>query len=103
MFCYAKYITHICVTKVSDVTKIIKKIQLRLSLTQNLIKMVFANIRNQATERARIVKLLMEKTQTSESVVYRWLSGQITPPPIKQRIIAEVLGRPIEELFPKND
>lgn len=65
--------------------------------------MVFTDIRNQATERARIVKLLMEKTQTSESVVYRWLSGKITPPPLKQRIIAEVLGCPIEELFPKND
>ena len=57
--------------------------------------MVFTDIKSQPNERARLVKLLMEKTQTSESVVYRWLSGQITPPPIKQKIIAEVLNRPI--------
>ena len=63
--------------------------------------MVFTDIKSQANERARIVKLLMEKTQTSESVVYRWLARQSTPPPIKQKIISEVLGRPIEELFPK--
>jgi hypothetical protein len=63
--------------------------------------MVFTDIKSQPNERARLVKLLMAKTQTSESVVYRWLSGQITPPPIKQKIIAEVLNRPIEELFPK--
>jgi hypothetical protein len=63
--------------------------------------MVFTDIKSQPNERARLVKLLMEKTQTSESVVYRWLSGQITPPPIKKKIIAEVLNRPIEELFPK--
>lgn len=63
--------------------------------------MVFTDIKSQPNERARIVKLLMKKTQTSESVVYRWLSGKITPPPIKQKIISEVLNRPIEELFPK--
>lgn len=63
--------------------------------------MVFTDIKFQPNERTQLVKLLMEKTQTSESVVYRWLSGQITPLPLKQKIISEVLGRPIEELFPK--
>lgn len=63
--------------------------------------MVFTDIKSQPNERTQLVKLLMEKTQTSESVVYRWLFGQITPPPLKQKIISEVLGRPIEELFPK--
>lgn len=33
--------------------------------------MVFTDIKSQPNERARLVKLLMEKTQTSESVVYR--------------------------------
>ena len=64
--------------------------------------MVFTDIKSQPNERTQRVKLLMEKTQTSESVVYRWLSGQITPPPLKKKIISEVLGRPIEELFPKS-
>lgn len=63
--------------------------------------MVFTDIKFHPNERTQLVKLLMEKTQTSESVVYRWLSGQITPPPLKQKIISEVLGCPIEELFPK--
>lgn len=48
--------------------------------------MVFTDIKSQPNERTQLVKLLMEKTQTSESVVYRWLSGQITPPPLKQKL-----------------
>lgn len=62
--------------------------------------MVFFDILNQPNEKRRLIKLLMERTQSSESTVYRWISGKITPPPIKKQIIADVLGKPVNELFP---
>lgn len=65
------------------------------------MKMVFSERMNQPNQKRQLVKLLMEKTQTSESTVYRWISGVIVPPPIKQQIIADVLGEPVEQLFPK--
>ena len=47
------------------------------------------------------IKELAEKTMTSVQTVYRWINGSIVPPPLKQQIIAEHLGIPVSELFPK--
>lgn len=46
------------------------------------------------------IKKLAQLTFTSPSVVYRWISGEIVPPMLKKRIIAEYLGKSVEELFP---
>jgi hypothetical protein len=56
---------------------------------------------DQLDEQKRVLISRMEsETMTSNSVVYRWISGEITPPPIKKRIISEIIGLPESELFP---
>lgn len=66
--------------------------------------MVFSEyIKSLPNQRQDMIEQLARETQTSKSVVYRWMSGQITPPPVKQTIISNILGIPTEELFPKNN
>lgn len=66
--------------------------------------MVFSEyIKSLPNQRQDMIEQLARETQTSKSVVYRWMSGQITPPPVKQTIISNILGIPVEELFPKNN
>lgn len=66
--------------------------------------MVFSEyIKSLPNQRQDMIEQLARETQTSKSVVYRWMSGQITPPPVKQTIISNILGIPAEELFPKNN
>lgn len=48
-----------------------------------------------------LIKRISDETMTSTSTVYRWISGEIVPPPIKQRIISEIIGLPESELFPE--
>lgn len=43
---------------------------------------------------------IAELTCTSKVTVYRWLSGNIEPPMVKKKIIAEFIGKSVEELFP---
>lgn len=50
----------------------------------------------------KMVDDLSRLTMTHRVSVYRWLSGQVTPPPIKQEIIAKYLNKKVEELFPQN-
>lgn len=51
--------------------------------------------------REKIVAELAEATKSHPSSVYRWLNGDTTPSPIKQDIIADKLGIPVNKLFPK--
>lgn len=51
--------------------------------------------------RLETINKLAELTYSSKMTVYRWLSGDIEPPMIKKKAIAEYLGRSIEELFPE--
>lgn len=50
-------------------------------------------------------KLFIDKisseTMTSVSTIYKWISGEIIPPPIKKRIISEITGISESELFPE--
>lgn len=63
--------------------------------------MVFSDyMKGLRNERQEVIDLLAEKTKTSKNTVYRWISGEITPPALKKSIIAEVLNFPVEELFP---
>lgn len=49
-----------------------------------------------------LVEKLASITFSHKSSVYRWLNGEVTPPPIKQEIIAKYLKQSVEELFPQN-
>lgn len=51
--------------------------------------------------RKELIEKIIEKTDTSESIVYRYISGGVNPPMIKKRIIAEIIGLPLENLFPE--
>lgn len=46
------------------------------------------------------IKKLAEITYSTPAAVYRWINGENTPPLIKQLVIAEYLGKKVEELFP---
>jgi hypothetical protein len=48
-----------------------------------------------------LINRISDETLSSTSVVYRWISGEIVPPPIKRRIISEIIGLPESELFPE--
>ena len=66
--------------------------------------MVFNDyVKTLVDERKVLVDKLSLATKTHKSVVYRWLSGKVTPPPIKRDIIAKIVGIPAAELFPQND
>lgn len=47
------------------------------------------------------IKKISELTSTSIQTVYRWIAGDIEPPLIKKKIIADYLQRKIEDLFPE--
>lgn len=46
------------------------------------------------------IKKIAELTFSSKMTVYRWLAGDIEPPMIKKKVIAEYIGKSVEELFP---
>ncbi len=51
-------------------------------------------------ERTEMILRIANATCSTTVTVYRWLSGRVEVPPVKRQIIAEVMGRPMEELFP---
>ena len=53
-------------------------------------------------ERSKLVARLSEATMTTPATVYKWLSGRILPPPLKRRIVADMMGVPVEKLFPND-
>lgn len=59
------------------------------------------NLIEEYPTKERIIKDLATLTMTSKSVVYRWLSGSITPPPVKQKIIADYFKKEVSDLFPR--
>lgn len=50
--------------------------------------------------RLETINKIAELTYSSKMTVYRWLSGDIEPPMIKKKAIADYLGMSVEELFP---
>lgn len=62
--------------------------------------MVLNDILNSRNQKRELIKKIMSETKTTESTVYRWLQGKLTPPPVKQEIIAKILNVPVKELFP---
>lgn len=64
--------------------------------------MVFRDyVKSLPNQREETITKLAEITMSSKMSVYRWLSGDVTPPPLKQKIIADYLKMSVEELFPK--
>lgn len=51
--------------------------------------------------RSEEVKKIAELTSTTRSTVYRWMSGEINPPFLKKKIIADYYGKSVNELFPE--
>ncbi len=62
-----------------------------------MFKKVIMSIPNQRKE---MIGRIATATCSSTTTVYRWMSGAISVPPLKQRVIADLLGKPVEELFP---
>ena len=58
------------------------------------------HIKSVPNAREQLIGKIAEITRSSRSSVYRWISGECRPAPIKQKIIADYLGISIEELFP---
>ncbi|RHA57658.1 XRE family transcriptional regulator [Bacteroides intestinalis] len=50
--------------------------------------------------RLETINKIAELTYSSKMTVYRWLAGDIEPPMIKKKAIAEYIGKSVEELFP---
>ncbi len=65
--------------------------------------MVFKDYINSLPDvRMETINKIAEITCSSKMSVYRWISGDIEPPLLKKKVIAEFLGKAVEELFPTN-
>ncbi len=63
--------------------------------------MVFTDYINSLIDaRTAEIKIIAEITSTTRATVYRWISGQIEPPMVKKKIIANHYGKSVNELFP---
>lgn len=65
--------------------------------------MVFIDYMNSLRDvRSDEVKKIAEITSSSRGSVYRWMSGQVDPPMVKKKIIADYYGKSVNELFPSD-
>lgn len=63
--------------------------------------MVFTDYMNSLPNvKIETINKLAEMTCSSVMTVYRWINGSVTPPPLKQKIIAEYLKMDVQELWP---
>lgn len=63
--------------------------------------MVFSEYMNSLPNvKQETINMLAELTCSSVMTVYRWINGSVTPPPLKQKIIAGYLKISVKELFP---
>lgn len=53
--------------------------------------------------RKETINKIAELTCSSKMSVYRWMSGDIEPPLLKKKVIAEYIGKTVEELFPNSN
>lgn len=66
--------------------------------------MVFTDyMKSLPNQQQETIKKLAEATCSTTTSVYRWISGEVDPPLLKKKVIAEHLGKTIEELFPNNN
>ncbi len=63
--------------------------------------MVFSDyMKSLPNTRTETIKLVAKECRVSEVSVYRWINGEVTPEPLKRKVIADTLGIPENELFP---
>lgn len=63
--------------------------------------MVFSEYMNDLPNlKVETINKIAERTCSSTISVYNWIAGKSSPPMIKKKIIAEILGKNVEELFP---
>ncbi len=86
---------------VSCVVKIMNRDVLAMFNFNNYSIMVFTEYMNSLPDvKEETIKKLVEVTSTSRSTVMRWIKGEIIPPPVKRRLIAQELNKSEKELFP---
>ena len=54
-------------------------------------------------DRRAFVRRIATVTRRSEAAVYNWISGKYRPDALAQTVIAQELGIPASELFPRED
>lgn len=59
-----------------------------------------SNLRN---ERNETIAEIETATRSSHSTVYQWLTGRKNVPPLKRKVISDMLGLPEDELFPNTN
>lgn len=63
--------------------------------------MVFSDyMKSLPNTRTETIKLVAKECRVSDVTVYRWINGEVTPEPLKRKVIADTLGIPECELFP---
>lgn len=78
-----------------------KRLYIELSTIKYLSNMVFKDyIDSLPNVRLDTINKIAEVTCSSKVTVYRWMAGDVEPPMIKKKIIAEYIGKSVEELFP---
>lgn len=67
---------------------------------QELEDKVVVDLETQETQKAKFLREVGEATLSSPTTVQIWATQGQTPIPIKQKAISDLLGVPVEELFP---
>lgn len=61
---------------------------------------IVVDVKTQETQKAKFLREVGEATLSSPTTVQIWATQGQTPIPIKQKAISDLLGVPVEELFP---
>lgn len=89
------------VTKIYT-TKIIKKGCKSNFIIKDFKDMVFSEYINSLPNvKVEEINKIAELTCSTVTSVYRWISGDAVPPMVKKKIIAEYIGKSVDELFPE--
>lgn len=63
--------------------------------------MVFRDyIKSLPNQREETIKKIAQITFTDVSTVYKWINGSVEPPILKKNIVANLLNKTVEELWP---
>lgn len=93
---YLHRVNNICISK------ILKKGCKSNFIIKDLKDMVFSEYINSLPNvKVEEINKIAELTCSTVTSVYRWISGDAEPPMVKKKIIAEYLGKSVDELFPE--
>lgn len=63
-------------------------------------KEYYETLRKQPVPCDDLRKRIAEGCGVSEKTIYRWLTGEVIPDKLKREKIAEIIGQPVDVLFP---